>query len=397
MTSELETSTCDARRAATQRHATSSNVSLAGFGALMCATACVDLLGDIAVDDVAESVQSAEPSPFDAGIRDPAPGSSGSVPHAPSSDTEQELELAPDAGASPSETPALAATFCDSGAFRCDGAVLELCLEGERWVAWQTCASPMLCQSEPAGRCLPAACTADRFRCNERALERCDADRTGWTEVATCATSGHCDALGGRCLEAPCAPDERRCNGGVVEVCRADRLGWDVVQVCATEALCRDAGLGAASCLPPACEPDEYDCTESGVLTLCNPERTGLLSLAQCTTPALCDPVLGQCAPPACSAGQRACTTAGELLRCNDLQTALVPYEPPIVCGDGERCDAARGSCERLPAPAGRDDDRDDDDDDDDRDDDDRGDDDRGNRRDDENRGRGRGRRGDRD
>jgi hypothetical protein len=364
---------------------------------------CVDLLGDVAVEGSEEGVEA--PLEWPAGISVVFPGADPSTPNdgaMPSDGAPEQLGPAEGSELGQSGTastdvlaPALDRTaVCALGTFRCEGAQLELCLNGAAWVPWQLCGSPVLCQSEPAGRCLPSACTPDEFRCVDGSLERCDTDVTGWTEVATCATPAHCDPLQDACLSAPCAPGQQRCNGGQVEECRDDRLGWDVLEDCGSAALCESGPApGAARCIEPVCDAEQFRCAASGVLQVCNLERTGFTNLAQCATAALCDAELGRCEAPACQPGQHACTAAGEIMSCNAARDAFVSQTPAVICSAAQICNAARGVCEARPVPppppppppvA------DDDDDDRGNDDDDRGDDDDDD--DDDDRGNGRGR-----
>lgn len=364
----------------------------------LLALSCADLLGDVEVQGAASSVpQGLEPPLGSVAVPPPAgvsvaPQADALPPTpAPSATDSDEQVGGSDRGVTDEDPPEVAVpAVCELGSFRCEDAELELCLNGAAWVPWQTCGSAMLCQSEPAGRCLPQACTPDSFRCVEGSLERCDQDLTGWTEVDVCATSAHCDPLQGECLAAPCLPGQQRCNGDQLEQCSDDRLGWNVLETCASASLCAaGAAPDTARCVAPACAAEEYRCTDSGVLQVCNLERTSFSNLAQCASPALCNQDLGSCQAPVCQPGQPSCSAAGEVLICNAAQTAFTARSPRLVCGANQTCDAVRGTCqtnEPPPPPPPPSEDEDDDDDDD-----------RGNGRDDDDddddRGRGNGRR----
>ncbi len=328
---------------------------LLGFSALPLA-ACADLLGDVAVGQAPDSPSAVESSP-DSVVTvplqvDPTPIGSETLPAIPVLDVgsasgsqgeEEEQEQA-----EPPAPPPL----CEAGSFRCSGADVEFCLNGSSWIFWQTCGSPRLCQSEPAGRCIPALCAAGQQRCLDGSLQRCDEELSGWTELEQCVTAAHCDPRQSECLGAPCEPGQQRCNGEQLEACSDDQLGWVALEQCASAALCQSgAEPGTAACLPPSCSEGEFRCAGSGALQVCNPELTGFNNVAQCATAALCDAEQGRCEAPACNPGQHACTPAGELLLCNDARSGFRAQQPAIICSETETCDAVRGVCEPIPLP----------------------------------------------
>jgi hypothetical protein len=333
--------------------------SLASLAAGLLSFSCADLLGE--VDFGAATPEPTSPAP-DSVAETPAPsaaeptlsGVGGPPSSLPSGGVQEDNDLGSTdqpVSAAPSVGP-VASDVCAAGRFRCDDAELELCLDGAAWVSWQTCGSAMLCQSEPAGRCLPQACAADTFRCVDGSLERCDQDLTGWTEVAVCATSAHCDPRQGRCLDAPCLPGQQRCNGDQLEQCSDDRLGWNVLETCASASLCAPGSTpDTARCSAPACASEQYSCTDSGVLQVCNLERTGFSNLAQCSSAALCNAELGSCRAPSCRPGQHSCSSSGEILICNAEQTGFTAQAPRVICDADQTCDAARGLCIDPPAP----------------------------------------------
>lgn len=321
-----------------------------GLSALL-GSACADLLGDVAVGQAPSSAPAREVS---TGTRvaaplgvDPTPAGEETLPSVPPLDVQS-------AGApeeEPSAEPQLPARICEQGDFRCSGADVELCLDGVSWIPWQTCGSPRLCQSEPAGRCIPALCAPGQQRCVEGNLQRCDEELTGWSDVEACVTAAHCDPRQSQCLSAPCAPGQQRCNGDQLEACADDQLGWVGLEQCASAALCQAGEPGTASCVEPSCGEGAFRCNEAGELQVCNAARTDFDRVAQCATATLCNAELGRCEAPACNPGQHACTPAGELLLCNEARTGFRSQQPAVICGDTELCDAVRGVCEPIPLP----------------------------------------------
>lgn len=323
---------------------------LLGISALPV-VACAELLGDVAVGQ-APAPGSAPTVEISTGAVIPLP-----LPVAPTPPGSETLPVVPileaAGGSAPAmESPAPAPTpTCEDGDFRCTGADVEFCLNGQEWIPWQTCGSPRLCQSEPAGRCIPAPCATGQQRCVDGSLQRCSDDLTGFAEVELCATAAHCDPRQGQCLSAPCAPGQQRCNGDQLEACSDDQLSWVALEQCASVALCQSGDEESAVCLPPSCGEGDFRCGETGVLQVCNADLNGFNNVAQCATPALCNAELGRCEAPACNPGQNACSPLGELLICNEARSGFRSRQPAVICDETETCDALNGVCEPIPQP----------------------------------------------
>lgn len=322
---------------------------LLGLSALLV-LGCADVLGDVAVGQ-----GSAAPAiDGSAGTLVAAPPPLPVIPTAADSEALPAVPALDQSSSSPEreESAPPPPRVCEQGDFRCSGADVEFCLNGITWIPWQTCGSARLCQSEPAGRCIPALCAAGQQRCVDGSLQRCGEDLSDWIEVELCATAAHCDPRQEQCLGAPCEPGQERCNGDQLEACSDDQLGWEGRQQCASAALCQsDEQPGVAACLPPTCDEGTFRCAASGALQVCNTELTDFDNIAQCATAALCNAELGRCEAPACNPGQHACTPAGELLLCNEARNGFRAQRPAVICGETETCDAVRGVCEPLPLP----------------------------------------------
>jgi hypothetical protein len=253
------------------------------------ALSCAQLLGDVEFDEKRKA----------AALPDTGSANGGSIPQvdlgdpssgAPVSDPMTAAAAAPDSTADEDK-----AGGCEPGSFRCSDAALEYCIDAA-WVAWQSCGSAALCESTPAGRCLPAACALGEFRCNGATLEQCNDTATGWAETDECISAAHCDAIAQACTPAPCVPEGARCNGDTVEVCSEDQLGWEVYETCASPGLCQNRlEQGTAVCLAPACAPEQYRCQEDGTLQACAPDQTGFINFARCESASACDASAGRC------------------------------------------------------------------------------------------------------
>lgn len=279
---------------------------------------CAPLLGDVEVDaDASEASTS--------GL---ASGASDFLPALPEGTAAASSEAAGLAEGNPEGA-------CPERSFRCSGAQLDYC-DGTTWLPWQLCASAVLCESEPAGRCLAPACTVGQRRCNDAALEGCNAEGTGWLPLETCESAAYCDALSG-CGVEPCQQGRSRCNDSLVEVCRSDGLGWDFVERCASADLCaNDLGSQSASCLAAACSPGESRCGEDGTRSVCNAARTAFVPCASADP--LCVGLGAVCSPSDAPLGDPALDPAAgdpplDESRASAGDAADVPEAPRCVFG----------------------------------------------------------------
>lgn len=280
---------------------------------------------------------------------------------------------------------------CSSGQYRCDGALLQTCVDDQKsWVTVQRCEAAALCETNPA-RCRAASCGADEMMCAGNLLERCNADRTGWDLFATCLSPAHCNADLRQCSDEPCHPGDRRCDRSdldqspVLEACRADQQDWAALDTCVTRQLCdqtlnpgMSSGLRLGSdgmvelaptpaqvtrCHLPACAVGEVRC-EGTQLQYCAEGRTGFVLAEDCATAALCTASLTnvgpagtpRCLPPACAANEHQCTEAGVLQVCNEDRSG---YRVIQTCIGAPFCSAAladqgQDGCRSAPCEAGQ-------------------------------------------
>jgi hypothetical protein len=275
----------------------------------------------------------------------------------------------------------LAAT-CGDDEMTCVGAVLQKCnADRTGWDVFATCASPAHCNADRRS-CLPEACNPGDRRCDRSeldqspVLETCREDRADWQQLDVCVTRELCDqtlstALAGgglvigtdgipqlqaptettevtNCLLPACAVGEVRCEGSQLQYCSEGRTGFVSAEECATSALCQGSLMnftpsGVPACLPPVCAADEHQCTEAGVLQVCNEDRTGFRVIQACIGPAFCNAALanqGQdgCTAAPCEAGNMQCNGA-EIQKCREDRTGL--DDTGTVCESAALCNAA--------------------------------------------------------
>jgi len=282
----------------------------------------------------------------------------------------------------------LAAT-CATDEMTCAGAVLQRCnMDRTGWDLFATCLSPGHCNAE-LRQCMTEPCNPGDRRCDRSdvdqspVLESCREDRQDWAPLDTCATRELCEqtlnpAPGGDLvlgsdgmvqLEAPplpsqvtacqlpaCTTGEVRCQGTRLEFCGEGRTGFVSAEECATPALC-DGSLtnisaaGTPVCLPPVCAVNEHQCIETGVLQVCNEDRTGFRVIQTCIGGPFCNAALadqGQdgCRSAPCEAGQMQCNGA-QIQVCRADQSGLDNSGP--LCESAALCNAkdpANAFCE---------------------------------------------------
>ena len=254
--------------------------------------------------------------------------------------------VAPDRLSGTCDTPVCAVP----GAHACDGAKLVRCSEGrDRLEAVALCENPELCDAAHAdelarsgarGRCRPALCEPNAYRCRGAVLEHCAIDRTAWNEVATCDSPDLCNAAGGACTA--CEPDAVECNGAELRRCTAESA-WKTLATCDSVALC---SASTASCLRAECdEPGALRCGSGGIPVLERCSEALLWEVAEvCATVELCSATAGRCLPPACIGGEQRCR-GDRFERCSSDRTHWTPVS---TCGPGELCEPETGCIEAV-------------------------------------------------
>ncbi|MBI3072635.1 MAG: carboxypeptidase regulatory-like domain-containing protein [Deltaproteobacteria bacterium] len=81
--------------------------------------------------------------------------------------------------------------------------------------------------STDAGAPSSGPCTSGAYRCNGNVVEICNSSGSAWLFSATCAYS----CAQGLCTGA-CSAGERRCHGNVVEECNTNGTQWNLAETC---------------------------------------------------------------------------------------------------------------------------------------------------------------------
>ncbi len=138
--------------------------------------------------------------------------------------------------------------ICDPGMRLCDlegrNAVATCNSEGTDW-SLMYCAASQECED---GICVAGGeCTANYYRCNGNAVEKCAQDGSGWVPVKNCGSTEVCSCgqyVGTNCAMADCiatavcTPWQRQCSGNVVQMCSFDGTQWSNIETCADEETC---------------------------------------------------------------------------------------------------------------------------------------------------------------
>jgi len=243
---------------------------------------------------------------------------------------------------------------CEAGQMQCNGANIQVCRADRTGLddTGVTCESPALCNAEdPANAfCEPPVChrgatSSDEFRCDGKALQRCNESLSGYDTIDTCVTPALCDAsqrLDG-CQPPVCQPGQHACSAGFLQLCSPDQTGFENVENCGSQAAC-DANAGR--CADP-CAPGAVRCNQqSGDLEECQELLTGWQTIADCLSLPLCDAQNRRCNPPACALGARRCETRGN----NPVISQCAPGREAFAvlrsCSPGQICDATNNECD---------------------------------------------------
>jgi hypothetical protein len=283
---------------------------------------------------------------------------------------------------------------CSVEQMSCAGPVLRLCNDDRNgWTTFDTCQTAGHCDAGKR-QCQPAPCQPGARRCNEGKLERCRDDQTDWEKLDECASNEVCEAtlagttlgnaeggvmtsetvppqipLGGdaqgpiECLAPACLAREVRCDGVRLLACNEGLTGFDVAEECATPVLC-DASIaysgirGSPRCVRPKCEVGQHRCSDTGVLEICNQDRTDFQAIEECIGPPFCSAVAADnggegCRDAPCESGEEQCN-GPTIQRCSDDRTRFDPVqtcETSGLCNDDSSTSAfcAPPVCQRGP------------------------------------------------
>ncbi len=243
-------------------------------------------------------------------------------------------------------------SFCDAPNQRCntctpssvwcdpDTAKLNTCSADGQTITSVQCATAGLCESKNNGDenvCHTPACAVGERRCDPArpaVLQVCNAQRTGWDLVATCASAALCTKPA--CVTPTCMAGQRRCNGAQPEVCKADLTGWMADgRPCASNALCDKTTF---TCNMKMCSAGDKKCSGTQPV-ICNDDLTDFEpNGAAC--PFMCDATTASCI--ACTAGQTRCSGAQPQV-CSADQSGYV--NKGSACGSAALCEPSNGTC----------------------------------------------------
>lgn len=186
---------------------------------------------------------------------------------------------------------------------------------------------------------VPSECSEGQARCSESGdLQKCQAGK--WGAAVACGDLDHCSEVAGVCVE--CGPGQTRCTADnrKVQLCNLQRTGWEDLETCATRCF---ADAEGALCVQ--CEPfDTVTCEEGGdqgdKLRFCNNKGQLILSTCsgpdkQCITVANGDDFCSECTTD----GFR-CTSSGILKSCQNHRETEIKS-----CGTFEKCDPIGPGC----------------------------------------------------
>jgi hypothetical protein len=251
---------------------------------------------------------------------------------------------------------------CQPGSYQCSDAQPQVCGTDQTWgpATPAPCASAALCNVPDDGspiNCVTPGCpTAGQLQCADDHLQVCPSTQTDWQDVEICASAALCDSVAASArvaqgkfatCEAPaCSVGEFQCNAGSPEPCKTDRTGWGAATMsCSTSGAC-NPDTGDCS----ACSVGTYTCSGTE-LERCN-EQQVWTAVSSCSEASLCDATdaVPLCKPPVCTPGAFQCSTESELQRCRSDGSALDRVEQ---CLNAALCNPRETRCEPPQCPAG--------------------------------------------
>ncbi|MEY4550747.1 MAG: hypothetical protein RL685_6942, partial [Pseudomonadota bacterium] len=237
--------------------------------------------------------------------------------------------------------------FCDANDISCDeclqgseptcqGNSLVTCSVDGKNANSQLCANGCQTVTNGADRCrtcVPGSVSCQgeqlvvcRQRGSEEFLDREDCDSAALCQntVTACNTNG--DGQDCRCAPGACSPGDRDCNGSQPVVCNTDQTALVASGPgCGLEENCNGAPIGACF----ACGNGDIQCSATGVMQGCLPDRSGFANLPNAPFP-------GELRCVRDNRGQRAQSCNGSQLINDD-------------CGAGEICADGLGCVECDP------------------------------------------------
>ncbi len=226
------------------------------------------------------------------------------------------------------------AGLCDAANKRCNGCVPNTAWcdpsDNTKRIACGADGKPQAATTKSGQYCTGAGewvdCVVDS-NCPDKVLPACEVKACGGNNTcgskpsplgATC-TGGSCDGAG-KCLV--CATGQYNCSGANLQVCNATRTGWDPVTTCASAALCSSSAKQCLACVPsqyPQCRDisTRMDCSSDG-LTLtpstkpsdATPYCTGAGNWVACRTTNDCTQPSNPCQQVACNSGTCSAATS---------------------------------------------------------------------------------------
>src|SRR5450432_2177108 len=235
------------------------------------------------------------------------------------------------------------AVRCEPNVARCDGGLIETCVNGSEWKVRLDCHSADLCNLATLS-CTP--CQPGSSQCSDAQPQVCGADQTwGSATPAPCASAALCnvpdDGSPVNCKPPVCpVVGQLRCLVDHLQRCPSTQTDWEDVEICASAALCDAVKASSrvtqgrfATCETPACGVGQFNC-DTGSPAPCKIDRTGWdTATTNCPAGSLCNVDKGDCS--ACDVGTYTCSGA-QLAHCTQQQVWS-----SVSCGTASLCNAS--------------------------------------------------------
>jgi hypothetical protein len=203
------------------------------------------------------------------------------------------------------------------------------CLRDENCVQSRWCST---------GVCVPDVCTPGAQRCQNNAVETCNAAGSGWTSAA-CSAYQTCKDTNGTpaCHDWLCTPNTSQCDQGTERVmqCSADGLAQAVIQDCGTQVCV------AATCKPVICTAGTRSCA-SNIVYQCSPKGDAQTVYDTCTSAEYCDDATRTCQTKICTPNTAACD-GNVATTCNSIGSGYTGTRTD--CGTTSQPFCVAGAC----------------------------------------------------
>jgi hypothetical protein len=228
---------------------------------------------------------------------------------------------------------------CTPGAQRCQDNAVQTCnAAGSGWAS-AACSTYQTCKETTSGvSCQNWICTPSTAQCDqttERVMQ-CSADGLAQAVIQDCGTQVCVNAT---CKPVICSAGTRRCAGNIVYQCSTKGDAETVSDTCTSFEHCDDV---TRACVTNICTPNQPAC-DGNVATTCNSIGSGYTGTRTTCTGQYC--VNGVCSDQICVPNSRFCDTGNVVRQCSADGLSATLYQS---CTTSQYCDDTTATCKAM-------------------------------------------------